>query len=97
MASLTNVAELAQEDSFAVVSTVRADGTVRFRVFSLDHAPALVVGGREHAMEDEGHGYASQLVKAALDDTRHAGFKIQPGCSFVVDYVRRHPEYRDAL
>jgi hypothetical protein len=48
-------------------------------------------------MEDEGHGYASQLVKAALDDTRRAGFKIQPGCSFVVDYVRRHSEYRDEL
>ena len=49
----------------------------------------------EVPMEDEGHGYASQLVKAALDDTRRAGLKIQPGCSFVVDYVRRHPEYCD--
>lgn len=44
---------------------------------------------------DEGRGYASQLVKEALDDTRRAGFKIQPACSFVVAYVRRHPEYRD--
>ena len=45
--------------------------------------------------EDEGKGYASQLVKEALDDTRGAGLKIQPACSFVVAYVRRHPEYRD--
>ncbi len=44
--------------------------------------------------EDEGRGYASQLVKGALDDTRRAGFRIQPACSFVVAYVRRHPEYR---
>ena len=44
---------------------------------------------------DEGKGYASQLVREALDDTRRAGFKIQPACSFVVAYVRRHPEYRD--
>ena len=35
------------------------------------------------------------MVKEALDDTRRAGFKIQPACSFVVAYVRRHPEYLD--
>lgn len=44
---------------------------------------------------DEGKGYASILVKEALDDTRRRGFKIVPACSFVVAYVRRHPEYRD--
>jgi len=50
----------------------------------------------EVPFEDEGKGHASQLVKEALDDTRRAGFKIQPACSFVVAYVRRHPEYRDS-
>jgi predicted GNAT family acetyltransferase len=49
----------------------------------------------EVPIEDEGKGHASRLVKEALDDTRRAGFKIQPACSFVVAYVRRHPEYRD--
>jgi predicted GNAT family acetyltransferase len=44
---------------------------------------------------DEGKGYASRVVKEALDDTRRAGLKIQPACSFVVAYVRRHPEYQD--
>ena len=44
---------------------------------------------------DEGNGYATRLVKEALDDSRRAGFKIEPACSFVVAYVRRHPEYRD--
>lgn len=44
---------------------------------------------------DEGKGYASRLVKGALEDTKQAGFKIEPACSFVVAYVRRHPEYRD--
>jgi predicted GNAT family acetyltransferase len=42
---------------------------------------------------DEGHGFGAQLVKAALDDTRVHGLKIVPACSFVVAYVRRHPEY----
>jgi predicted GNAT family acetyltransferase len=44
---------------------------------------------------DEGHGLGSQLVRGALDDARRRGFKIVPSCSFVVDFVRRHPEYRD--
>ena len=42
---------------------------------------------------DEGHGLAAELVHAALDDTKAHGFKIVPACSFVVAYVRRHPEY----
>lgn len=42
---------------------------------------------------DEGHGFAAQLVKAALDDTKADGLKIVPACSYVVAYVRRHPEY----
>ena len=33
---------------------------------------------------DEGKGYASTLVKEALDDTRRRGFRIVPACSFVV-------------
>ena len=44
---------------------------------------------------DEGHGIGSRLVRGALDDARARGFKIVPACSFVVDFVRRHPEYAD--
>src|SRR3954471_7750016 len=44
------------------------DGTVRFRVFSLDHPPTLVVGDTEHAMEDEGHGTWVATVEAAAGD-----------------------------
>ena len=42
---------------------------------------------------DEGHGFGAELVRAALDDTKAHGFKIVPACSFVVAYMRRHPEY----
>ena len=59
------------------------------------HGDRRVFTHTEVPPADEGKGYASQLVQAALDDTRQAGFKIQPACSFVVAYVRRHPEYRD--
>ena len=47
--------------------------------------------------EDEGHGIGSELVRGALDDARRRGFKIVPACSFVVDFVRRHREYNDAV
>ena len=47
--------------------------------------------------EDEGKGFASRLVGAALADAHKRGFKIVPACSFVVAYVRRHPGYDDRL
>jgi predicted GNAT family acetyltransferase len=45
--------------------------------------------------EDEGKGFARRLVGEALADTHRRGFKIVPACSYVVAYVRRHPEYDD--
>jgi maltooligosyltrehalose trehalohydrolase len=44
------------------------DGRVRFRVFSLEHEPRLLVGDAEHAMEDEGHGTWVATVEAQAGD-----------------------------
>jgi maltooligosyltrehalose trehalohydrolase len=44
------------------------DGLVRFRVFSLEHEPVLVVGDVEHTMVDEGHGTWVAAVAAAAGD-----------------------------
>lgn len=46
--------------------------------------------------EDEGKGVATRLVREALDDVRRRNLRIVPACSFVVAFVRRHPEYNDA-
>ncbi len=56
----------------------------------------LVFTHTEVPPADEGKGIGARLVRAALDDTRKRGFKIVPACSFVVAFVRRHPEYDDA-
>jgi predicted GNAT family acetyltransferase len=56
----------------------------------------LVFTHTEVPRADEGQGIGSRLVREALDDARRCGFKIVPACSFVVDFVRRHPEYGDA-
>lgn len=45
----------------------------------------------------EGHGIASRLIKAALDDVRRQGLRLVPECSFVAAYIERHPETRDLL
>jgi uncharacterized protein len=44
-----------------------------------------------------GRGVASELVKGALELIRADGRKVIAGCSFVVDYLRNHPEYRDIM
>jgi predicted GNAT family acetyltransferase len=56
---------------------------------------SLIFTHTEVPPADEGKGHASKLVKEALEDTRRRGLEIVPACSFVVAYVRRHPEYRD--
>jgi maltooligosyltrehalose trehalohydrolase len=45
------------------------DGLVRFRVFSLEHEPTLVLGDVEHAMVDEGYGtWAATVAARAGED-----------------------------
>ncbi len=42
-----------------------------------------------------GRGVASELIKGALELIRADGRKVVAGCSFVVDYLERHPEEAD--
>ncbi len=45
----------------------------------------------------EGRGIAAALVQAALDHARSQGLKVNPLCSYVAVYMRRHPETQDLL
>ncbi|MBM7415696.1 MULTISPECIES: GNAT family N-acetyltransferase [Nocardiaceae] len=45
--------------------------------------------------EFRGRGLAAVLVRHALDDTRAAGLKIVPSCSYVHHFVETHEEYAD--
>ena len=45
----------------------------------------------------EGQGLAAQLAKAALAHARAQGWRVQPSCSYVHAYMRRHPETLDLL
>ena len=44
-----------------------------------------------------GGGIGSALVKGALALVRERGEKVVPLCSFVAQYMQRHPETRDLL
>jgi predicted GNAT family acetyltransferase len=45
----------------------------------------------------EGRGIAGALVRAALDYARATGLRVEPACSYVNSYMRRHPETHDLL
>ncbi|GGJ53059.1 GNAT family N-acetyltransferase [Deinococcus roseus] len=45
----------------------------------------------------EGKGVGSTLVRQALEETRASGKWVIPMCPFVVAFIRRHPEYLDAV
>jgi hypothetical protein len=45
----------------------------------------------------EGRGIAAALVKAALTWARAQGYKVEPLCSYVSLYIRRHPEWQDLV
>lgn len=45
----------------------------------------------------EGRGIAAALVKAALNWARTQGYKVNPLCSYVRVYIKRHPEWQDLL
>jgi hypothetical protein len=45
--------------------------------------------------EFEGHGVASRLAAAVLDDARARGLRVTALCPFISSYIERHPAYAD--
>nr|WP_245196679.1 GNAT family N-acetyltransferase [Sphingomonas jejuensis] len=44
-----------------------------------------------------GRGVGSRLIAGALADARSRGLTVEPRCSFVRDYLDRHPDQQDLL
>src|SRR3954471_22563822 len=42
-----------------------------------------------------GRGIGSQMMDGVLRNVRAQGFKVVPRCSFVADFIARHPAYAD--
>ena len=60
-------------------------------------AEAVIITHTETPRALRGRGIASELVKGALELIRADGRKVIAGCGFVVDYLSKHPEFRDLV
>jgi predicted GNAT family acetyltransferase len=70
------------------------DGTLAFANYRV--APGtVIITHTETPPALRGRGIASELVKGALALIRADGLKVVAGCSFVVDYLERHPDVAD--
>ena len=56
---------------------------------------AVIITHTETPRALRGRGIASELVKGALELIRADGRKVIAGCGFVVDYLRKNPEFAD--
>lgn len=61
-----------------------------------DQAEGRIFTHTEITPELTSRGYGTQLVRAALDDTRTAGLKPIGQCSMVRTFLAEHPDYAGA-
>ena len=72
------------------------EGGVAFANYRLTPS-AVIITHTETPRALRGRGVASELVAGALELIRADGRKVIAGCSFVVDYLRKHREYGDMM
>ncbi|HEU4362438.1 MAG TPA: GNAT family N-acetyltransferase [Mycobacterium sp.] len=63
----------------------------------VDRGSQRIFHHTEVGAEFGGRGLGTTLIAAALADTRAAGKRIVPMCSFVAAYADKHDEYRDLV
>lgn len=42
-----------------------------------------------------GRGIAGALTKAVCEEIQKKGLKMKPACSYIVNYIEKHPEYEN--
>ena len=75
-----------------------ADGeAVGFVEYDPVGADSLLIKHTEVGSGHEGKGYGSELVRRVLEDARSRGLTVIPICPYALNYLRRHPEYREVV
>ena len=64
-----------------------AGGGPRVRVLTHAEVPVALRGG----------GIGARLTRGTLDLIRARGERAVPRCPYVVDFIRRHPDYMDVV
>jgi predicted GNAT family acetyltransferase len=72
------------------------EGGVAFANYRLTPS-AVIITHTETPPALRGRGIASQLVEGALALIRSDGRKVIAGCSFVADYLGKHPEHAEMV
>ncbi len=71
---------------------VLADGEVAYLSYSLRGEHISL--DHTHVPDSwRGRGVGVKLPQAALEDAKEKGWKVEIQCSFVAEYVKRHPEF----
>lgn len=70
------------------------DGQVAFAAYLLE--PGRITFTHTTVPDElSGRGIAGQIMKHALEHARNENLVVVPQCSFVVTYIKRHPEYEE--
>jgi predicted GNAT family acetyltransferase len=67
------------------------DGAVAFASYRRTD-DAVIITHTETPLALRGRGVATRLVEGAVGKIRGENRKVVAGCSFVADYLRKHPE-----
>ena len=70
------------------------DGSLALAEYRLENG-VMVFHHTESPPALQGRGAASKLIHQALLAARARGLKVRATCSFVVAYLKRHPEFAD--
>jgi uncharacterized protein len=73
-----------------------ADGEVAVLAYQLAQR-AIIFDHTGVPKKLEGRGIAKKLAAAGLEFAREKGLMVVPQCSFIADYIMRHPEYLDLV
>ena len=73
-----------------------AEGGLAFANYRMTPSAGIITH-TETPRDLRGRGIASELVRGALRLIRADGLKVIAGCGFVVDYLRKHPEFADLV
>ena len=90
---LTSVRDNPDELRYGLLHDGQVIGEIRYRT----HPGAVALVHTDVDPAYEGHGYATQLIEAALTDLRGRGLRVVPLCPLVAAYIAKHPEYGDLV
>jgi uncharacterized protein len=90
---MVEVSDVPDESRYVITSDGQVAGRLDYQV----RGDVFVALHIEVDPAYAGRGLASTLVTQVLDQVRASGRRLRPLCPFVVEYVRRHPEYADLV